>query len=226
MTELFPDLGKALHNLSIYFIPTFLGMVLHEMGHAVSALQQGDTTARDMGRITMNPFAHIDPVGMLMFLVTSLAGGVVFGWAKPVPVDPRRFRNPRRGLMIVALAGPLTNVLLALAFGALLKGTLVFFPPHFYQDSNVYEFTLLVLQTGILVNLSLALFNMLPIPPLDGSKVLAWFMPRSMAYRYLTSSMVGFVVIIVLVAAGMLGPIVGPILRDGFHLILRLFAVL
>ena len=171
MLDIFSNTEQALRNFSIAFIPAFLGIILHEMGHGYMALRQGDYTAKFMGRLTLNPIPHIDPVGLIMFVLTSISGSFVFGWAKPVPIDVRNFRNPRHGLMLVALAGPLTNVLLAILFGLLLKITITLFPILAYQDSSAYIFVLSVLQMGIIINLGLALFNLFPIPPLDGSKV-------------------------------------------------------
>ena len=119
MLDIFSNTEQALRNFSIAFIPAFLGIILHEMGHGYMALRQGDYTAKFMGRLTLNPIPHIDPVGLIMFVLTSISGSFVFGWAKPVPIDVRNFRNPRHGLMLVALAGPLTNVLLAILWKAL-----------------------------------------------------------------------------------------------------------
>ncbi len=225
MLDLFSNTEQALRNFSIAFIPAFLGIILHEIGHGYMALRQGDFTAKLSGRLTLNPLPHIDPVGLLMFVLTSLSGSFVFGWAKPVPVNVRAFRDPRHGLMLVALAGPLANVLLALIFGLLLKLTITLFPPLAYQHSSAYIFALSMMQTGIVINLGLALFNLFPIPPLDGSKVVSYFLPGRLAYSYLSIERYGMIILILLIASGALGPIITPILKGSFNLILDLFAL-
>ncbi len=224
MDAIFPNFEQALRNFSIAFIPAFLGIILHEIGHGWMALRQGDTTARAMGRLTLNPLPHIDPVGLAMFVLTSLGGSFVFGWAKPVPVDPRRFRSPRSGLMLVALAGPCTNFLLALCCAALLKLTLVLLPPAQWMHSAAYVFAVSTLQMGIIINLGLGIFNLLPIPPLDGSKVIAYFLPPRTAYSYLTFRY-GMEVIIELIPSDVLHHFLTPVLKGGFRLILNLFAI-
>lgn len=225
MLDILSHTEEVLRNFSIAFIPAFLGIILHEMGHGYMALRQGDYTAKLMGRLTLNPIAHIDPVGLLMFVLTSLSGSFVFGWAKPVPVNVRNFRNPRHGLMLVALAGPLTNVLLAVLFGLLLKLTITFFPIMAYQDSSTYIFVLSVLQMGIIINLGLALFNLFPVPPLDGSKVVSYFLPPRMACKYLSIERYGLLILVVLLASGVLSPIISPLLRGSYTGILDLFGI-
>ncbi len=225
MHTLFSDFDTALRNFSIAFIPAFLGIILHEIGHGWMALRQGDVTAKLMGRLTLNPIPHIDPIGLAMFALTSLSGSFVFGWARPVPIDPRQFRNPRRGLLLVSLAGPCTNFLLALFFGALLKATIVLLPPEQWMYNSSYLFAVSSMQMGIIINLGLGLFNMVPVPPLDGSKVISYFLPPRMAYSYLSFGRYGMIVLIVLIATGVLSPILVPLLLGGFSLILDIFAI-
>ena len=105
--------AQSVSRFAVVFIPAYLGIILHEVGHGWAALREGDPTAKFMGRLTINPIPHIDVLGLVVFIVTSISGGFVFGWAKPVPIDPRNFRNPRRGLLTVSLAGPGTNIILA-----------------------------------------------------------------------------------------------------------------
>ncbi len=224
MDAIFPNFELALRNFSISFIPAFLGIILHEVGHGWMALRQGDTTAQSLGRLTLNPIPHIDPAGLAMFVLTSIGGSFVFGWARPVPVDLRRLRNLRQGLMLVALAGPCTNFLLVLGFAALLKLTLVMLPPTEWLHSSAYIFALSTLQMGIIINLGLGIFNLLPLPPLDGSKVISYFLPPRAAYAYL-SFRYGLIVLIVLIASGVLNPVLTPVLRGGFNAVLDLFAI-
>lgn len=209
-------IAQALHNFAVAFVPAFLGIILHEIGHGYAALRQGDPTARILGRLTLNPVPHIDPLGLLVFVLTAVTSPFVFGWAKPVPINPRNFRNPRRGMLLVSLAGPLTNILLAIAFAVLLKVLFVINPV-----SNTFTlFLLKTLQAGIFINLCLAFLNLLPVPPLDGSKVLAYFLPPRAAYSYLSAERYGFIILLIIIAAGLLGKILSPLVRGSATIIL------
>jgi len=150
--------------------PILLALTFHEFMHGWAAYKKGDPTAKMAGRLTMNPIAHLDPIGTLMLFL------VHFGWAKPVPVDPRYFRNPKRDMLIVAAAGPLANMILALLSGLLVRlfrgGQFNFLPLNIFQP--VYTMIILSLQ----INLALAIFNLVPIPPLDGSKILMGIVPQ------------------------------------------------
>jgi Zn-dependent protease len=159
-------------------IPILLAITLHEAAHAYAAFMLGDRTAKDQGRMSLNPFRHIDPVGTIvlptmLFLASS---PFLFGWAKPVPIEPRYFKNRRRDTMWVALAGPLMNVFLAMVSVRLLSIVDVF--PQAYQNLAIETF-----KYGLLINIFLAVLNMLPIPPLDGGKVLAGLLPSGPASR-------------------------------------------
>lgn len=123
------DMSMQVRRLAVAFVPMLLGIVCHEVAHGWAAWRQGDPTARSLGRLTLNPAPHIDPMGGLMFVLTSLMGPFIIGWAKPVPVNPRWFANPRRGMMLVSLAGPGANVVLAVAFGLVLKLFVMLLPP-------------------------------------------------------------------------------------------------
>ena len=167
--------GPALLERIILFIPVLLSLTVHEFAHAWSAYRLGDDTAARMGRLTLNPLSHIDPIGTLLLPLL----GVPFGWAKPVPVNPAGFRRDvsmSKGMMITAAAGPISNVILAVlcavVYGLLWRSD----PSWAYQDGAVQT----LLGYGMMVNVSLALFNMLPIPPLDGSRVVDGLLP----YRF------------------------------------------
>jgi Zn-dependent protease len=145
-----------------------LSIVIHEVAHGLAALWQGDRTAKDAGRLTLNPIVHIDPIGsivlpLMMFLIGS---PFLFGWAKPVPINPYYFKNVKYGEAMVAFAGPLVNILFAITFALIL---------HFVPMDVVYA---TVAQTIILINIVLAIFNLMPIPPLDGSKILFALIPQ------------------------------------------------
>ena len=161
-------------------IPVFLillaSLSVHEAAHAWAANKLGDPTARLLGRLTLNPLAHIDWIGTVAFpIILALSNLPVFGWAKPVPVDMRNLQSPRRDFALVALAGPVSNVVLAAGFILLLQAQGGFVPETGFTSTTA------VLYTAILLNLILAAFNMLPIPPLDGGNVLAGLLPESMA---------------------------------------------
>ena len=142
-------------------IPSLLCITLHELSHGLAAYRLGDTTAKDMGRLTLNPIKHLDPMGLLMMLVFHV------GWAKPVPVNMSRFRDPKKGMAITALAGPASNVLITLVF-LMLYGAL--YIPLMRSTAGTY--LLQMIQLTARMSLGLAIFNLLPVPPLDGSKIL------------------------------------------------------
>lgn len=168
-----PDL---LRN-AMYVIPLILSLTVHEFAHAWSAWRLGDDTAERAGRLTLNPLVHLDPVGTLLLPLL----GIPFGWAKPVPVNPARFRRDvsmGTGMMLTAVAGPLSNVLLAIASAVSYGLTLRLAPEVLASHAGLEAF----LQTFVVMNVALALFNMLPIPPLDGSRVLERLVPYRMRH--------------------------------------------
>jgi Zn-dependent protease len=203
-------------QLALLLIPCLIvAIVFHEVAHGWAALALGDPTAKEARRLTFNPIRHVDPIGTLLVPgALALFGGPVFGWAKPVPVNFRRLNNPRVGMMLVAAAGPGMNLLLA-ALGAialgLYAGSLVV-PP-----GGVSEYVFGGLQLFILINVFLALFNLLPIPPFDGSHIVEGMLPRSMAAQYAKLRNVGMLLFIALIAAtwafpdaGIIEKVVGP----------------
>ncbi len=205
------DIALSLKRVSVALIPALLGIILHEVAHGYVADKRGDPTARFNGRLTLNPLPHIDPMGLVVFVLTSISGLFVFGWAKPVPVDPRNLRNPHRDMMWVALAGPLTNLGLAFIFAILLRLLVGFMPPSIWEGNATYIFFFLMLQMGVIINCGLCWLNILPIPPLDGSKVLAYFLPPALAWKYMSAGRYGFIILILLLATGALGYVLGPL---------------
>ncbi|MBQ4566985.1 MAG: site-2 protease family protein [Desulfovibrio sp.] len=220
------DTAQAIRTLSIALVPAMLGIILHEVAHGWAAARMGDPTARFMGRLTLNPLPHIDPMGLLVFALTSLSGSFVFGWAKPVPVDPRHFRDPAKGMMLVALAGPLTNFALAVLCGLALLAVLTLLPPNGWAQHSIWLFTVESLQVGIVINLGLGWLNLLPIPPLDGSKVLAYFLPGNLAWRYMQVERYGFIILLVLLFTGLLGQVLFPLVRGSARGLLSLLGLI
>ncbi|QZD88991.1 site-2 protease family protein [Qipengyuania aurantiaca] len=187
-------------TLAAILIPCLIiAIVFHEVAHGWVALALGDTTARDMGRLTLNPIKHVDPVGTLLVPgALALMGGPIFGWAKPVPVNARRLDNPRYGMMAVAAAGPGTNILLALV-GAVVFGVIAGFASNW--GVGVPEWLMTAFGAFILINVFLALFNMLPIPPFDGSHIVGGLMPRRWAHHWQKLQAMGMLLLVVLIAA-------------------------
>lgn len=202
------DLNDLMVKISIWTLPVLLSITLHELGHAWAADKLGDPTARLLGRVSLNPIRHIDPVGTILVpLVLLLLGGFVFGWAKPVPVDERNLASPRRDMAFVALAGPSANLLMALGWAAMFVASeRLVAGGHDWLGVPLQ----LMARVGIILNVVLAVFNMLPLPPLDGSALVAWVLPERLAVPYLSVAPYGLFLLIALVATGFLGRIVNP----------------
>ncbi len=205
------DIALLFKNFAVAVIPALLGIILHEVAHGWVAAKRGDPTARMMGRLTLNPVPHIDPMGLFVFALTSLSGAFVFGWAKPVPVNPRYFKDPQKDMMWVSLAGPLTNLILAFIFACLLSLLIHTIPLDVLKNNGIFEFFVRMLAVGVVINCGLCWLNLLPIPPLDGSKVLAYFLPPSLAWKYMELGRYGFIILILLLATGALGVVLGPL---------------
>jgi len=202
-------------RVAIVAVPLLVAVVLHEVAHGVVAYRCGDPTAARAGRLTLNPLPHVDPVGTLLvpglLLATSLAFGsrpMFFGWAKPVPIDPRWFRRPRLDWLLVALAGPGTNLILAAA-SAVALGWLA---GRAEPGAGPTFLSALVAQS-VVINCVLAVFNLLPVPPLDGGRVLAAILPVAAAQRLRRIEGVGLVVVLLVVFnTGILSTLVRPVL--------------
>lgn len=185
--------------VAIRVLVLVFSVVFHEVAHGWAALKLGDTTARDQGRLTLNPLPHVDPIGSVIVpALLSLTGSIMMGWAKPVPVHPGRLRHPWNDYPKVAAAGPASNLLLALIFSILLGVTAAVagqLPPG-RQLAAAAEFLLLVWQTGIVVNVVLAVFNLIPLPPLDGSWILSRFLPDGLRAGYERLRQYGMLVVV------------------------------
>jgi Zn-dependent protease len=185
-------------------IVLLFSVIVHEVAHGYVALLNGDPTAKMLGRITLNPGPHIDPIGtiVLPLLLLLSHAGILFGWAKPVPVNPLNYRNYRWGEFAVSAAGPVSNLALAALFSVLIR--VGFENPGLMQMAYF----------GVSINIFLALFNLIPIPPLDGSHILALFLPRELARLYDYLQPVGFVLILVLFYTGILSALLMPLYRQ------------
>jgi Zn-dependent protease len=192
-------MGETILTIVALVPALIVAIVFHEVAHGLVAKLLGDPTASEQGRLSLNPIRHVDPIGTLLVPgALAFFGGPVFGWAKPVPVNQRRLRNPRYGMMAVAAAGPASNFLLA-AIGAVLLGLLLRFT-GMGADELQSSPTVRMLTYFLLINVFLALFNLLPIPPFDGSHIAEGLMPRSMAEAYAKLRQVGMLLFIVLIA--------------------------
>ena len=186
----------VLRDMLISVIPALVCITLHELSHGFAAYLLGDTTAKEAGRLTLNPIKHIDILGLVMMIVFR------FGWAKPVPVDMRRFRNPRSGMAICAAAGPLSNVILSAVL--LVIYGLVFLPLT-ELGSEWAQIVLQTVSTTAYLSLALAVFNILPISPLDGSKLLFSFLKPQQYFKLMRYERYGMIVLLLLMATDILG---------------------
>lgn len=184
---------------SAWILPLIFAIVFHEVSHGLMARALGDPTADEQKRLSLNPFRHVDPVGTVVLPgILALAHLPVFGWAKPVPVNARRLRSPRRDMMLVAAAGPGSNLIMAL-IAALVLGLVLRLVPGVEQSGGIAGFAVLNLFNFILINVFLALFNLLPIPPFDGSHIMEGLLPDAAARTYGQLRKLGFVLVIVLI---------------------------
>jgi Zn-dependent protease len=201
------DVESLIRVLSVAAIPGILAITLHEVSHGWVAKQLGDPTASMLGRLTINPLKHVDLIGTILVpigLLVFVPGGPVFGWAKPVPVDTRNLRRRKRDMAIVAAAGPVSNVLMALFWAVLGRLTLV----TVGGSSAVSEWVLGMCVFGMFINAVLTIFNLLPIPPLDGGRVLVACLPSKVSDVVERIEPFGLIIVILLVVSGALGSII------------------
>ena len=191
-----------LTDILLSIIPALICITLHELAHGVVANWLGDSTAKDAGRLTLNPIKHLDPMGLVMMVVFR------FGWAKPVPVNMYRFKNPRRGMAVTAVAGPLMNVLIAVVF-LFLYGLL-------FRTLDGEGFVLEMIYLTAYISLSFAIFNILPISPLDGSKVLGAVLPDRQYDMLMRYERYGMLILLALVATGVLGRPLSTVTQTAF----------
>ena len=221
------DLAHLVQTISIYALPVIFGITLHEAAHGYVAKHFGDTTAYVLGRVSLNPVRHIDLVGTIIvplaiLLVTSWGAGqgMLFGWAKPVPVNYHALRKPKRDMMWVAAAGPAANLAMALGWALTAKLALVM-PNNYFSDP-----LFLISQAGVTVNLVLMLLNLIPLLPLDGGRIVAGLLPTRMADQYARLEPWGFPILLALMFTNVLGIVLGPMVAGSLQLIANAFGML
>lgn len=217
--------SDTIKQLIIAAPPLLLAITFHELSHGLIANRLGDPTAKMMGRLTLNPIAHIDPIGtVVMPLLLLMTGAPVFGYAKPVPINPANFHNPKRDMAISAAGGPVSNILLAILSVLFLKLIIVLAAvllPKNISSAIVEPLTLMCIFS-IRINIFLAAFNLIPIPPLDGGRVLVGFLPYRQAAAYSRIEPYGFFIVLALIFTGIAGYFVFPLVNFFFALV-RLF---
>ena len=200
---------NAIQLLVVWAPPILLAITLHEIAHGWAALRLGDNTAHAQGRLSLNPLRHVDPVGTILVpALLYMLGGVILGWARPVPVNFRQLRQPRRDMALVAAAGPAANLLMALGW-AVMMGLAVLTWAAGWQWLGMP--LLLMANVGVLVNVVLAILNLLPVPPLDGSRILASLLPPQGALALARLEPYGLLILLLLLISGVLGMILGPV---------------
>jgi Zn-dependent protease len=200
----------------LYVIPVLFAIVLHEVAHGYVAKLRGDHTAALLGRLSLNPIKHIDPIGTILVpaILIFTGAGFLFGWAKPVPIDWRNLKNPKKDMAWVALAGPAANLLMAIFWGIVAKIAVIIYPT-FPEAGRIF---LNMGYIGISVNIILMILNLIPIPPLDGSRIVTSFLPNHLAIKYNRLERWGFFILIALLiipfnGSSLLFSIISPFMR-------------
>lgn len=212
------DFPNVFRQIIISAFPILIAITFHELSHGLVANKLGDPTAKMMGRLTLNPIAHIDIFGtilMPLMLLIFTNGQFVFGYAKPVPINPMNFKNPKRDMAISAAAGPVTNILLSIISVFILKFIVIPFLPLFPEilSTTLMEPLIMILKSSVIYNVILAAFNLMPIPPLDGGRVLMGFLPSRQAISFSRIEPFGFLIVIILIATGVANYFVVPLVN-------------
>jgi len=223
LSNLGTEIISFLQQLLVVIPGLYLGVVLHEVAHGYIAYRNGDPTAKNLGRLSLNPIVHIDLFGsiLLPLLLVLLKSGILFGYAKPVPINPGYFRNYRKGIRYSSLAGPATNFIMAFILGIIyslmiyilkVSGT----PINEIMTSSgvgnrILQIVFSMVYFAIRINIFLGIFNFIPIPPLDGANILATFLPGNAMYKYLSIGRFGFIIVFAFIyfIGGYIGPVIG-----------------
>ena len=202
-----------IQKISIFILPVLFAITVHEASHAYAARYFGDNTAYHEGRMTLNPLKHIDPVGTVLLPLLCVAlGGFIFGWAKPVPVNFGRLRQPKKDMLWVAAAGPLSNLAMAAGWMVLLRVALG-------TDTGFSTPLMLMSQAGVTINVMLMVLNLLPLPPLDGGRIAVSLLPPQQAWQFSRLEPYGMWILIGLMATGLLSVIMRPLMDIVFRLL-------
>ena len=215
------DVAELVRKIALVYMPFLFALCFHEFAHGWVARRRGDNTAEMMGRLTLNPLAHVDWIGTVLLPLVSIAtnSSIFFGWARPVPVNERNLKSPRTDMFWIALAGPMSNVLLA-TIGALISTAIAR-----SINMDVQDTVLMLLQQFMLTNLFLAVFNMIPLHPLDGGKVLARFLPPSVNYKLEQNEATTSIVLLILMLSGALKFLVYPVIFS-YQILMTIFGSL
>jgi Zn-dependent protease len=216
------DNFSLIQKAFIWVLPVLFAVTVHETAHGWVASKFGDNTAKRLGRLTLNPIKHIDMMGTIIIPLLCLTfGNFIFGWAKPVPINPSNFRNIKRDSAIVAAAGPASNLLMALIWGGIAKLGFLLLP----QIGPNAQFLIYTGSAGVMINCILMVLNLVPIPPLDGSRVVSSLLPPQLARPYDAIEPYGFLILMLLLFSGGLQLVLGPLLGAAQGLIYSIFSL-
>jgi len=207
----------VIQKVAVSALPIIFAITVHEAAHGYVAKYFGDLTADKLGRITLNPIKHIDPIGTILLpALTLMLGGILFGWAKPVPVNFANLRNPKKDMFWVAAAGPASNLLMAIFWALILS-----YSSSAPETAAVFLFEMS--KVGIMINLVLMVLNLLPLPPLDGGRIAVSLLPMNLAVMLSRVEQYGFIILIVLLFSGILGKVIWPVILFFQQLIVGIF---